>query len=137
MFRWVIERQLVGAHRPGYGSKCGRQIRKSTVDAWIREAKGTWGVRSIICLLDDYHLQLYENLPVDLVSYYRVRGLEVVHIPARDRQRPPLSDRHLRQVWKAYKQLEKPVLVHCSAGIGRTGKAASHIKRKVEASNER
>jgi protein tyrosine phosphatase len=42
------------------------------------------------------------------------------------------SDRQRGKVWTAYKRLEKPVLVHCRAGIGRTHKAVSYIKRKLK-----
>jgi protein tyrosine phosphatase len=126
----VIEQQLAGAHRRRYGSKRG-QVRKSTVDAWLNEAKDTWGVRSIICLLDEYHLQLYEKLPVDLISYYREGTRCRTHSSQRYRQRPALSEQHLKRASRAYERLQKPVLVHCSAGMGCTGKAVSYINRKL------
>ena len=65
------------------------------------------------------------------MSYYRKNGFEVEHISVRNYQHPALSDHDLEKVWKAYKRLEKPVLVHCSDGIGRTGKAVSYIKRQL------
>ena len=69
--------------------------------AWIQEAKEISGIRSIICLLDEHQLKYYEKLPVDLVSYYRSKGFEVEHIKVPKLRRPPLSDRHLKEVWSA------------------------------------
>jgi protein tyrosine phosphatase (PTP) superfamily phosphohydrolase (DUF442 family) len=131
MFRWAIERQLARGPRPRFRRKTGTQVLQSTVDAWIKEAKSRYGIRSIICLLDDQQLQLYAELPRGLVRYYRDSGFKVEHIPARNQQTPRLSDDQLRKVWKAYNRLEKPILVHCSAGIGRAGKAVSHIKQQL------
>lgn len=132
IFRWVIENKLARGARPKRGKKNRRQVSKSIVARWIRKAKRDYGIRSIVCLLDQYHLRLYDQLPVDLPSYYRASGLKVKHIPVRDRQRPPMSRRQLKKVWKAYKRLPKPVLVHCSAGIGRAGASARYIKRKLK-----
>jgi len=67
MFRSVIENKLARGPRPKRGKKSRRQVSKSIVDRWIRKAKRDYGIRSIICLLDQYHLRLYEQLPVDLI----------------------------------------------------------------------
>jgi predicted protein tyrosine phosphatase len=126
VFKWPIKGQLARSGRPGVGGT-PVQVRKSVVDAWIKEAKAQ-GIRSIIVLLDERQLRFYEKLPMDLVSYYRTKGLNVAHINAPNMRKPPLSDQHLREVWRAYQHFEKPVLIHCGAGIGRAAAAVRHIK---------
>jgi protein tyrosine phosphatase (PTP) superfamily phosphohydrolase (DUF442 family) len=132
MFRWVIKGQLAGAPRPRTKRRPTSQVPKSVVDTWLKKARISFGIRSIICLLDQQQLRLYQSLPVDLVSYYRVSGFHVEHVPVRNYKHPALSGQELENVWKAYQRLEKPVLLHCSAGIGRTGHAASYLKRKLK-----
>jgi len=129
MFRWVIQQQLARSPRPRIKGQRG-QVSKSVVNAWIKEAKAQ-GIRSLIVLLDDRQLRLYEDLPAGLIPYYRAKKFNVVHVNAPNGRSPVLSAQHLKKLWKAYQRLEKPVLVHCSAGIGRTGVAARYIKQKV------
>jgi protein tyrosine/serine phosphatase len=88
-------------------------------------------VKSIICLLAEDQLPYYGQLGTDLISYYRASGFEVAHVPARDRQTPPLSPDHLTAIWNAYQDLSKPVLIHCSAGLDRTGKAVEYLQCRL------
>jgi len=128
--RWVIEGQLARGTRPGYTGERAAQVPQDVVDAWLSQAREL-GVRSIICLLAEDQLSLYDSLPTDLISYYREKGFAVAHIPARDHQRPPLTKSHVDAIWQAYQRLPTPVLVHCSAGIDRTARAIEHITGKL------
>ena len=130
--RWVIKDRLARGARPGFSGRRAVQVSQPTVDAWLRRVKTRYGIGSIICLLDENHLRLYSRIPGGLVSHYRTCGFKVEFIRVRNRRM--LADAQLRKVWLAYKRLANaPVLVHCSAGRGRTGKAVTHIRRKLAA----
>lgn len=130
MLEWVATNSLARSHRPGYPSEL---VARASVDDWIEELRSL-GIKSIICFLAEDQLGFYSKLPDGLISYYRELGFNVEHIPVRDYQSPPLTDGDLVRVWEAYKNLPKPILVHCSAGIDRTGLAIQHIKRQLELS---
>ena len=128
--QWVIKGELARGQRPGYGGERGAQVSQDAVDSWLNEV-AECGIRSIVCLLDEDQLRFYQSLPTDLVSYYRQKGFAVEHVPARDHQSPPLSEDHLDRIWAAYNALQKPILVHCSAGVDRTGQAVDRIPGKI------
>ena len=100
MLRWVIKDQLAGGPRPRNKKQPKSQVSTLIVDAWLKKAKSSFGIRSIICLLDDGQLRLYESLRMNLVSYYKASGFQVVHIPVRNYQHPALSDSQLKRFGK-------------------------------------
>ncbi len=129
--QWVAPGALARSSRPGYLSGARDPVGKSVVDGWIETAQ-VHGIRSIVCLLADEHLRLYASLGEDLPSYYRRHGFEVVHLPVLDYQQPPLDDATLARIADAYAVLPKAVLVHCSAGIDRTGAAIEYLQRRFD-----
>lgn len=129
MYLWVITGQLARSTRPGYEGERGTPVLRQVVDAWLADLRRD-GIRSIICLLGDDQLQYYDDLPGGLVSYYVASGFDVRHVPAADHQRPPLCRTQLDAVWRAYCELAKPILIHCSAGVDRTGSAVEWILRQ-------
>ena len=127
---WVLSNVLARGRRPGYPSERGRQVPVAEVDAWIAKVHD-FGIKSIICLLSDDQLPLYDQIPGGLIAFYRAKGFTVEHVPAKDHQNPPLTENHLQKIWVAYEGLPKPVLIHCSAGRDRTGMAINHLQRKI------
>lgn len=130
--QWVIPGVLVRSARPGRPLGPYTDVPREEVDRWLAVVR-EMDVKSIICLLDDKHLCLYSDLPGGLVEYYRKNGFEAIQIMVRD---PVLggkvTDAALQKTWNAFQKLAKPVLVHCSAGRDRTGRAVEYLLNKLE-----
>ena len=122
--RAVIPEKLYRASRPGYSGGGKIPVGMGEVQRWIESAQSHC-IASIICLLADEHLSLYPD--EDLLGIYRAAGFEVRHVPVVDHRHPPLDAEQLAAVLYAWRELPRPVLIHCSAGIDRTGAAVRHV----------
>ena len=125
----VITGKLARWNRPGHP---GKAVSESAVEIWCNEVSRA-GIKSILCLLDEEQLKFYSELPGGLLGHYTSRGFEVGHVPVEDHKWPPLDDVELARVWEEFLSLPSPVLVHCSAGIDRTGAAVKYIRAKIDA----
>jgi len=87
------------------------------VDAWI-QLMLAHDIAHVVCLLSEEELADYD----DLLGRYRRRFSTVEHVPLMDLEVPAKQDleRALEALTRAERHLE-PVIVHCAAGIGRTG----------------
>jgi protein tyrosine/serine phosphatase len=52
-------------------------------------------------------------------------------VPVPDYQMPPLSSADLAMIQKTFTKLPKPWLIHCSAGIDRTGAAVEFVRNHL------
>ncbi len=123
---WVIEGELARSQRPGYPKDKPSSL---VMKDWM-ETVLSLGIKSVITIMDQNQVDKYngiDNIGDGLFDFYKENGLTVHHMNVEDYKKPPLNESEVELVLKAYSELEKPVLIHCSAGKDRTGKAVASI----------
>jgi protein tyrosine phosphatase (PTP) superfamily phosphohydrolase (DUF442 family) len=136
MVIWIREGLLATGQRPGYAPGYEYTVPRDQVEAWVDEKRKA-GIASIICLLAGDQLPLYDRgVPQGLLQFNTDSGFAVANIPSPDGMTEPFTPAQLEQAWQAFQQLPKPVLVHCSAGVDRTGRVVSYLLRQLDSESD-
>ena len=127
VIRWAIPGVLARSCRPGYPAV---RVPLSEVEAWLVAVLAK-GISSVLCLLSNGEIELYyRRHRIDLLGLYRDAGLKVAHLPSDDDGAARLTADEHKRITDGFESLPQPVLVHCSAGIERTGRAVRVLTQR-------
>lgn len=129
---WVKAHVLARGPRPGWPLHC---VAEETVNSYTDKLQ-IMGIRSVLCLLEDRQIDYYSSVNGGLIEFYKSKGLIVSHLPVLDCKKPALSKDELTKALAFYDALPKPVLVHCSAGMFRTGAVVLALEKRCKNENE-
>ncbi len=126
--QWAIPGVLARSSRPGNPAE---EVVPEDVEEWIRRAR--WlGIQTIVSFLTDEEVEAYyAHLSVPLHRAYELAGFTVLRLPLEDPWNEDANRLALEQLVAALPQLPSPWLVHCSAGVDRTGLAVSYLRRHL------
>ncbi|RPJ62664.1 MAG: protein phosphatase [Dehalococcoidia bacterium] len=116
------EEFIFGAQRPGFP---GKFVQKQVVDEWVAYMKKQ-GISRIVCLLTEEELGSYPTLTGGLLALYaEVFGPDnVLWAPTPDKRLMSREAiKHICYFLHASVAQGQKTVVHCSAGLGRTGQA--------------
>lgn len=132
MPNWALEGVIATSPRPGFRPGPEAAVPEGVVEEWLFELE-EFGIASIICLIGQDQLWLYrKSVPEGLITRYRQAGFEVAHIPTLDQQTHPFTEEQYELAWAHFQKLPKPVLVHCSAGMDRTGRIVRYLRERMD-----
>ncbi len=145
---WVLPGQLACSHRPlRYNRYYGGSLRNLDPEAaplvieWAARIRSE-GIKSIICLMNPKEVGFYGGLDLganDLIEFYRAQGFDVCWLPWEDPahskadkavKRRSLAENREKAI-AAFRDLPKPVLLHCSAGEDRSAPVAAYIEARL------
>ncbi|MBN1375228.1 MAG: dual specificity protein phosphatase family protein [Dehalococcoidia bacterium] len=118
------EEYIYGAQRPGFP---GKFVQRQMVDEWVAFMKKQ-GVSRIVCLLSEEELGYYPTLTGGLLGVYaEVFGPDnVLWAPTADKRLLSAEAvHHICYFLHASAVQGNKTVVHCSAGLGRTGQAVA------------
>jgi protein tyrosine/serine phosphatase len=121
----VIPKVLFRSSRPGLleGSE-----NVATVESWLNRVKD-YNIKSIFSLLDEDELEIYNYLPSTYESFCRENGFDFFNLSLTDGMNSIETTKNSELIIDAFTQLNRPVLVHCNAGVERTGYALEVIQK--------